>query len=286
MPRKSAKPRKKLDYPKLTRKFYYPRNNYRTAVKILKYLELHKLPNMRMISNATVNNHHDTKITMEFLKKLGYCEEHRIVKNPDCLCVDCNGSSEYVVRADSIRSACKTLEESHQKMIEDKSKPDFNPDEYFKYKKDHVLGRLVWLDCKECGKRNDSAKDVLFKIGQNRLWSLTKCGKHLFLVLYKDEKLTAFIKENSDVRIFELIYALKQSGETLVVKNLISKLNRTNHHDDDSVFEKILSDWYETNFEKIMSKIHTDSLHKPLAEYQKKHYLDYVGKRVQITRNN
>lgn len=35
-----------------------------------------------------------------------------------------------------------------------------------------------------------------------------------------------------------------------------------------------------------MNEKYNDSLHQPLLEYQKKHYWDYTGKRIQITWNN
>lgn len=296
MPKKLSKPRKKLDDPKkkllkksypkkkLIRKFYYPRNNYRTAVKILNYLELHKLPTTAMISKNTVNNHHDTKITMEFLKKLGYCNEYRILTNTTHQCINCKELSQYVINADSTQSAIETLEKNHQEMIKNKSKIDFNPKHYFKYQKDHVLGRLVWLECKNCNKHDESANEIMFKVSQNRLWGLTEYGKHLFLVLYKDKNLTDFIKKNLSIKIFELIYVLKQSGEKLIINNLISKLNRTNHVDDESIFEKILDEWYENNYKKVMSRKYTDPLHQPLAEYQNKYRWGYMGKQIQKTR--
>ncbi|MGY5148425.1 MAG: hypothetical protein ACW9W4_10545 [Candidatus Nitrosopumilus sp. bin_7KS] len=286
MPEKIKNLTKKSTTKKLTRKFYYPRNNYRTAVKILKYLELHKLPTILMISNATVNNHHDTKITMEFLKKLGYCKEYKIVTNPDHKCMNCNESSQYVVDSDSIQSSLEILEKNHQVMIKNKSKVDFKRKNYFPYEKDHVLGRLVWMECKKCKKHDTSANEILFKTNQNRLWSLTEKGKRLFLVLYKDEKLTKFLKQNLEIKIFELIYALKQSAEKSPVKNLISKLNRTIYDDDDVIFEKILSEWYEINFKKIMTTKYSDSLHQPLIDYEIKYHWDYLGKTIHMSHKN
>ncbi|MEX0861597.1 hypothetical protein [Nitrosopumilus sp.] len=284
MHERKTKPVKKLDYPKLRRKFYYPRNNYRTAVKIIKYLEIHRFPTTKMISDATVNNHHDTKITMEFLKKLGYVEEYRIVVNSDHKCMHCKKSSQFVVSADSIQSSLEILENNHQAMIRNKSKPDFKRKDYFPYEKDHVLGRLAWMECKQCQKHDESANEILFKISQNRLWTLTNRGKYIFLVLFKDEKLTKIIRDNLDVKIFELIYALKQSAEKLSVKNLISKLNRTKHDDDESIFEIILSEWYESNFEKVMNTKYSDSLHQPLIDYQEKYKWEHMGKHIQNTR--
>lgn len=292
MPKKLLKDRKKLDDPKkkqvkkynikkrLIRKFYYPRNNYRTAVKILKYLELHRLPTIQTISKNTVNNHKDTKITMEFLKKLGYCKEYGIVTNKDHKCMNCNQSSQFVVESNSIQSSLEILEKNHQAMIRNKSKEDFKRKDYFPYKKDHVLGRLVWMECKKCKQHDLSANEILFKTNQNRLWTLTEKGKHLFLVLYKEEKLTNFIKSNLEMKIFELIYVLKQSSEKLIVNNLVSRLNRAKHDDDDSLFGKILSEWYEINFNKVMNEKYNDSLHEPLHKYQKKHYWEYTEKRI------
>ncbi len=62
---------------------------------------------------------------------------------------------------------------------------------------------------------------------------------------------------------------------------LYFKINRTNHDDDESIFEKILTEWYESNFEKVMSEKYTNSLYDPLVEYQKKYYWDYTGKQIQ-----
>ena len=105
------------------------------------------------------------------------------------------------------------------------------------------------------------------------------------MALYKDEKLANFMKKNLKLKIFELGYVLKQSGDRLLFNNLISKLNRTKN-DDNLVFEQLLDEWYEKIFEKIIRNVYSDSLHEPLIIFQKKHYWDYTVKSMNITRVN
>jgi hypothetical protein len=272
---------------RLTRILYYPRKNYRHAIQILKLLaEKEILPTQTIASMVkSANNHHGTKLQMEYLTSLGYCEDYVMISNSDHSCDNCKKSYEYLLGTTNLEHALRTLEESQKLKEEKKNNPDFDPKDYHVFKKNHILGRLVSVfTCKECKKTVRAHLNEQYKIGSSILWTLSDNGKFLFLVLYKmgNDNWLNFIKKNLNKEIFELIYALYQSQEKDTIVSLIKKLKY--EMPDTAKLSKIVSLWYDEMFSEIMNTTYKDELHKPLTDFQKNHYMEYATKRIMESR--
>lgn len=258
---------------------YYPKKNYRSAVQILKLLAEKEPLTTQKIAELikTANNHHGTKLQLEYLASLGYCEDYCIVSNPDHICNHCKKTTNFLVKKDYLNSALAGLEKNHKLREQNSNKTDFNPDHYFKCRFGYVLGRLVGLTCKNCMKYVESHNDDEYKVYQDRLWMLTQNGRFLFLVLFKNQKQYDFIKKYLTDKIFELVNVLMQSQEKHVVNRLIKKLK--DEMVDTPNLQKITNEWYDDTFDQVMNSKYVSEIHAPLKEYQIKYYFDYAVKR-------
>jgi hypothetical protein len=265
---------------KLIRILYYPKKNYRSAVRILKLLTQRDLCTTQSIAESikTANNHHGTKLQMEYLASLGYCEDYGIVSNSNHKCDYCKQTDRYVVKKEYLDSAVARLEENPKLKNENKNKPDFDPSRYFNCKENCVLGRLVSLRCKGCCKYVESHNDEEYKVYQDRLWALTENGLYIFLVLLKGQQWYNFIKKHVANKVFELINVLIQSQEKHIVQRLVQKLQDEMKNTPN--LEKIVSLWYDETFNEVMISKYSDKIHLPIIEYKKKHYWDYQIKLV------
>ena len=279
---------------KTTKKqLYYPKKSYRNAIRTLENLAKQD----KMTTQSIADNlgkrwsypHKRTNQTLENLVEFGYCQKFGVVYNLSHNCEYCNKSTRYFVDWKSLQTTITRIKDNNKNKIKAKKEVTYNPKEFFDCEDGYVLGRLLSLTCRECGKfiMQPNHKTEQYKPLQDIYWKLSNNGKFAMLGLWSGNKLSKFIEKNVDIEIFELVNALLKSGNKELVNRLIRSVQK-NMADDPNI-SKCIESWYD----EIKTAIHTmpvdEKKHPELANFKKKHrfelqanYGDRLNKNVRI----
>lgn len=263
---------------------YYDRKNHRYVLPILRLLAEKDLVLTSEIARQvkSAKNIHGTKLQLKELARLEYCNGFRMLSNKNHVCEHCNKSTDYLATLKHIDSALETLANNRKLRDAKRNESDFDPKNYFGCKEGHVLGRLVWLDCKRCGKHVESHLDEEYKITGKTWWKLTENCQYLFLTLYKNNKLWKFIIKNRQNKVFGLIDILHQNHENTIVQTLINKLKQEAPYTNK--LWKIVNPWYNEIVDDIFDLKYGNSIRDALKEYLKKYHPDSWEDRFKIHR--
>lgn len=259
---------------KVKKILYYPRKNYRNAIRTLKMLTKTDFMSIQNIAEKLGNIPHlRTKLQLEYLAELGYVDEYGLVWNSDHPCEFCKKSKRFLTSRDLLDSAKETLENNKQKRELAKKKKDYNPKNWFHCKDGHVLGRLVWLECFSCYKHVEEHKDEEYKIQQDRYWTLSYNGMLVMLGLLTSDQLNKFIEKHTNNEIFELVNALLKSQNKNLAERLLSRIKK--NMDTDPLVIKYAEGWYD-EMKPIVFRMKVDANRFPeLAKFKREHDLKF-----------
>lgn len=273
-------PRSRIKPKKLEKILYYPKKNYRTAVRILRLLSEYEFLTTNSISERLgkrwENPHSRTKTQMQYLNELGYCSEFGMVSNLKHVCDHCNKSTAYLVRLDSIKSSLRTLEDNKKQREEFKKlNPEkFNPSNWFDCEEGNVLGRLIWLTCSNCYKSIEPHKEEQYKIRDYHYWCLSNNGLYVMLVLLKKDTLYNFVEKFKTDRILELVNVLLKSQKKEDVDRLVTYVKQAMKIKP--IISEIVITWFNEVIGSIRQKEIDSSKYPLLADYQNEHRFEWM----------
>lgn len=269
MPKLRTKPKK------LEKILYYPKKNYRNAVRILKMLSKNQFLTTNDIAENLgkrwENPHSRTKLQMQYLVELGYCLEYGLVSNTKHVCNYCDKSTSYLVLLNSIESAIRTLEDNKKAREEFKrSNPEkFDPSNWFDCEEGNILGRLIWLTCSNCYKTVEPHKEEQYKVRNYHYWCLSDDGLYVALGLLKKETLYDFVERYKTDKILELVNILLKSQKKEFVDRLIASLKQTMKIDPN--VEKMARSWFNELKGYLRSTQFDANKYPLLVDYYNKH---------------
>ncbi|MDH5431227.1 MAG: hypothetical protein OEW78_05010 [Nitrosopumilus sp.] len=224
----------------------HPWGDYILAQRILRFLFDHELSSTNSIrSGLTGTGQQATRVnvTLKHLSRLGHLTEYQILSCTKHSCESCKKSHTYFETRENISNSLKILENNKNKRDAAKKKKNFKSTEWFRYKKEHVLGRFVSLVCTSCRKQVDSKKDEQYRIQKNyRYWSLSKKGVFATIGIMEPSQLSVLSDRHKKNKVLQLSMILLQCDREEVVKQLINRIRnslkiKSNILDD-------VNDWY------------------------------------------
>lgn len=263
----------------VNKKVYYPHQDYKLAIRILKLLAkdtlqpTHKIADMLSKSPFTYPQKRVNK-TMERLKELDYCEEYNLILGPEHRCNNSEKSRRYFIKNESLENRLKQIEKNKKKGSGLIPKDGYLP------------ARLATpLICYGCSEPADFINPVDFKAPEKfigppyflnneykilteRDWSLSQNGELLMLGIIKGQKLYYFIAQHTDNKILELADILIHSQQIEKVKMLVKNLE--NMMKNIPNLGKIANEWYDYTKNRILRMKIDKTMYPLLAEYQTK----------------
>src|SRR3990172_11362960 len=226
MPKQTSKQKRIIN------QVYYPFKDKRHIMTILNYLSSNAYASTHeiaeMLGKSWSYPQIRTNMMLKRLKEFEYVLDYRVVSDPDHVCKNCNNSTKYLVRTESLDEAIRILE-NHKKRREEAKQQGKDPNVFFQCDDGYVLGRLIGKNCFNCHEFvNDTAyHDVRYKIHSSNNWALTHNGELAMLGILEGNKFLEFIKTHDHNRIIKLVKILLQSGKKEYLTSLKDSLTTT-----------------------------------------------------------
>lgn len=261
----------------LKNKVYYPEKDHVLASKLLKVLSNTPFSTTATLAEKCTKKRYAYSqkrilTTLSRLKELNYCSEYATVTRKEHVCKECEKSFRYFVERNDLDNALLNLKQNKTKRLKVENTKGYNPTQWFQCEDGYVLGRLVWLQCFNCGNHFDMKNNDEYKIGTYRYWNLSENGKFVMLALLQGSTQHDFIKMNNQNDVFKLLDILLHSQKKEIVTRLVYKIKQNILLNP--VLTNIVQSWYK-DILLLVSEIKCNP-GLPLYEYQKEIKLEIL----------